>query len=61
MKEYLHAIMYQLSNILYNASRSASKDEILDSIKRMLISYNKTFKENESMKIDIKDFRDKTI
>ena len=53
-KDYLDFIMIKLSNILFNGSQSATKDEILDSIKRILNEYN----ENGG-NIIITDFRNK--
>jgi hypothetical protein len=41
MEQYLRILMLQLSNILFNGSQSASKDQILDSIKGILEDYNR--------------------
>lgn len=51
---YVEKTMTQLSNILYNGSQSATKNEILDSVKRMLKDYN-----DAGGNVRIYDFRDK--
>lgn len=56
--EYLKLQMEYLSNILYNGSQDhISKDDILDSISRMIIDYNSSVSEGNRIKII--DFRKK--
>jgi len=60
MRDYIHMIMTQLASILFNATQRASnvtKDEILDSIKRMLVDYNAIVK-GSGNEVQIKDFRE---
>jgi len=57
--DYLKMTMQGLSNILYNTTQSNSvhnsKDEILNSIKRMILDYNN--KVDNKNKVNCVDFR----
>lgn len=53
---YLKTHMNKVSNVVYNASQgSVSKDEILDSLVRMLNDYNNAVEPLD--RVDIKDWR----
>lgn len=52
MEKYFEILMIQLSNVLFNGSQSASKDQILDSIKGILEDYNRI-----GGSVNIEDFR----
>lgn len=52
-EQYFKILMIQLSNVLFNGSQSASKNQILDSIKGILEDYNRI-----GGNVSIKDFRE---